>query len=708
MENENNLAYLDIQCSIDKRVKDLISRLTIEEKISQMHYKSNAIPRLNIPAYNWWNESLHGIARAGKATVFPQAIALAATFDRDLIKKIAQTISDEARAKYHDPKNTLKNTQYMGLTFWSPNINIFRDPRWGRGQETYGEDPYLTAEIGKSYVKGLQGEDPKYLKTAACAKHFAAHSGPEKLRHKFNAIVNNKDLHETYLFAFKELINSGVESVMGAYNQVNGEPCCGSGTLLKDILRTKFNFQGYIVSDCWAVRDFHESYQITQNPTESIALAVNNGCNLNCGNMNEFLLAAFRKNLVNETTIDNALYYILKTRFRLGMFDPEDQNPYTKISPDIICSKEHKELAKKAALKSIVLLKNNKNILPIQKKFRKIMVIGPNASNVDCLFGNYHGLSDRMPTILEGIVNIAGDERNIVYRAGSLLNQDNPNPVNYGLFDINEVDIVIAVYGLHPILEGEEGDAILSKESGDKIDITLPKCQLEFLKKIKDVGKPIILVLTGGSPISIPEDIADAILFTWYPGEQGGNALAEIIFGIESPSGRLPITFPKSIADLPPYENYDMKNRTYRYSNCDPLFPFGYGLSYSKFEYEFKSISSEILTKEKNIKIEIGINNIGEYGADDVIQLYITKKSTIIEANPLYSLKNFRRIYIKAGETILTTFIINKKMLITFNQDGEEILIPGDYTIYIGGSCPCDRSEVLGISKPIIQKIKYE
>ncbi|UCG01316.1 MAG: glycoside hydrolase family 3 C-terminal domain-containing protein [Candidatus Heimdallarchaeota archaeon] len=704
--SEQKPIYLDTTYSTEERVQDLIAHMTLEEKISQMTNTSDAIGRLDIPAYDWWSECLHGVARAGRATVFPQSIGLAATFDRNLVYKVATAISDEARARYHDKNNQLKNTQYLGLTFWSPNINIFRDPRWGRGQETYGEDPYLTAELGKAFVKGLQGSDPRYLKVAACAKHFVVHSGPEKLRHKFNAIVSKKDLFETYLPAFKALVDAGVEAIMGAYNRVNDEPCCGSKTLLQDILRDKWAFKGHIVSDCWAIVDFYEHHKITSSAVESAALAVNNGCNLNCGSTFPFLLAAVNEGLVNEKTIDEALSYLLKTRFKLGMFDPEDQIPYSKLSPDIICSSEHRNLAREAAVKSIVLLRNENNLLPLSKnKHRNILVVGPNAGNIDVLLGNYHGVSEKMITILEGVVGKADKNAKVSYRAGALLNEEYPNPVNYALFEVYNVDVIIAVFGLQPTLEGEEGAAILSTEVGDRFDIQLPQNQLNFLQKIKDSGTPVVLILTGGSPVSFPKDIADAILYVWYPGEQGGGAVADILFGYENPSGKLPVTFPKSLDDVPDFKDYNMINRTYRYSKVDPLFPFGFGLHYSQLTYKLLSISSTVLKEGEDIHLTIEVSNNGKYNTEEVLQLYVTDVEASVEV-PLYSLKDFKRLNLSAGESSQITFDINTEMLKLINEKGERILEPGEFLITIGGSSPSKRSIELGDSPPIIQKIE--
>ena len=470
----------------DARINELISQMTLEEKVSQLSYTSAAIPRLGIPEYNWWNECLHGVARAGIATVFPQAIALAATFDEDFIEEVADAISDEARAKYNEAIKQGNRGQYWGLTFWTPNINIFRDPRWGRGQETYGEDPYLTSRIGLAFVRGLQGGDPENLKLAACAKHYAVHSGPEKFRHTFDAVVTKKDLFETYLPAFKALVDGGVESVMGAYNRTLGEPCCGSYYLLRDILRGKWGFKGHVVSDCWAIRDFHEHHKITETPEESAALALNSGCDLNCGCTYPMLTVSLKKGLVTEEAINTALSRVLRTRFKLGMFDSEGKGKYGKLDRKVINCDKHRQLALKAAEKSIVLLKNDKNLLPLDSSAKKITVVGPGAANAHTLFGNYYGVSSRFVTVLEGLGEKVKDKYgiNLEYRQGCLMYGSN-NLSNAEFGQANIADIIIAVMGLDGAIEGEEGDAIASDSNGDRTYIELPPWQINFLQKVR-------------------------------------------------------------------------------------------------------------------------------------------------------------------------------------------------------------------------------
>ena len=512
-----NEMYKDPSQPIEKRVADLISRMTLEEKASQMLHEAKAVERLGIPEYNWWNECLHGVARAGRATVFPQAIGMAASFDTDLFLRVATAISDEARAKYHAAVSAGNRGHYKGLTFWTPNVNIFRDPRWGRGQETYGEDPFLASELGVAFVKGLQGNDPKYMKTAACAKHFAVHSGPEADRHHFDALVSQKDLHETYLPAFKALVEADVEAVMGAYNRTLGEPCCGSQLLLVDILRKAWNFKGHVVSDCWAVRDFHEHHKVTSRPEESVALAVDKGCDVNCGCTYEFLVKAVQEGLLDESTVDESLARLFTTRFKLGMFDPQGDVPFSKISMDVVNCDSHRQLAREAATKSIVLLKNENNLLPLKKEKKKLLLIGPNAASISVLLGNYYGLSDKLVTILEGVVGKLDESTSIGYRTGCLLKDNSLETKNWAFHEAENADVIIAAFGLDPSLEGEEGDAIASDETGDRSDISLPRGQEEFLRQIKASGTPIVLILAGGSPIAFPEDIADAILFMSVP-----------------------------------------------------------------------------------------------------------------------------------------------------------------------------------------------
>ena len=692
--------YKDPSQTIEKRVADLISRMTLEEKASQMLHEAKAVERLGIPEYNWWNECLHGVARAGRATVFPQAIGMAATFDTDLLFRVATTISDEARAKYHAAVAAGNRGHYRGLTFWTPNVNIFRDPRWGRGQETYGEDPFLTAQLGVAFVKGLQGDDPKYMKAAACAKHYAVHSGPEADRHHFDAVVSQKDLYETYLPAFKALVEVEVEAVMGAYNRTLGEPCCGSQLLLVDILRKAWNFQGHVVSDCWAIRDFHENHKVTSRPEESVALAVNKGCDVNCGCTYEFLVKAVQEGLLDESTVDESLTRLFSTRFKLGMFDPQENVSFSKISMDVVNCEDHRKLARETAVKSIVLLKNENNLLPLKKGPKKILLAGPNAANVSVLLGNYYGLSDKLVTVLEGVAGKLDEATNIEYRTGCLLKGNSLEAKNWTFHEAENADVIIAAFGLDPSLEGEEGDAIASDETGDRSDIRLPQGQEEFLRQLKASGTPVVLVLAGGSPIAFPEDIADAILFMWYPGEEGGNAVSDILFGDASPSGKLPLTFPKSIDQLPPYEDYTMRGRTYRYMREEPLFPFGFGLSYTQFSYDSIQLSSSTINKGGSLEVEVSVTNTGNRKAEEVVQLYLSDLEASVDV-PLYALKGFCRINLEAKERTSVKFTVTLEMMELVDQDGKSVLEPGEFKITIGGSSPGKRSEDLGAPTPV-------
>lgn len=695
--NENK-TYLNPQASIEERVFDLISQMTPEEKISQLSYKSPAVERLGIPAYCWWNEALHGVARSGRATVFPQAIALAATFNLKLLEKIAGAIADEARAKFNESRKRNLRDIYRGLTFWTPNINIFRDPRWGRGQETYGEDPHLTAEMGKAFVRGLQGKDKKYLKTAACAKHYAVHSGPEALRHTFNAVVSKKDLYETYLPAFKALVDQGVEAVMGAYNRTNGEPCCGSKTLLIDILRNKWGFNGHVVSDCWAIRDFHENHKVTANGIESASMAIKNGCDLNCGCVyDEFLLLAYKEGLVSDEDINRALSNLLRTKFKLGLFDPDECNPYAKIEKSVIRSKKHIALAKQSALESIVLLKNKNNVLPLKKDLSKIYICGPNAANINALIGNYYGMSDNFSTVLEGVLSKVSDHTKAEYRMGCMINFENANPHNWAVGEAADSDAVIFAGGIDASIEGEEGDAIASSDMGDRLDLNLPSNQIKFLEKMREKypNAKIIFVLMGGSPIIIPEELVDAVIFAPYPGEQGGNAVADIIFGDYSPSGKLPFTIPKSNDDLPPYEDYSMQNRTYRYSEAEPLYPFGFGLSYAKFAISELILNKELIRKNEVLKFSLTVENFSDFGAEETVQIYISYPKADF-SNPKYALKAFKKIYLKAGEKKRIAFKLSSESLASVNNEGESVILGGKYTLYAGLSSPHPKSFVLG------------
>ena len=693
--------FLNPTLSIEERVNDLIGQMTLEEKINQLRYDAPAIERLGIPEYNWWNECLHGVARNGRATVFPQAIGMAAAWDTDMMKRIGEVIADEARAKFNITSKHGYRERYQGLTFWTPNVNIFRDPRWGRGQETYGEDPYLTSEIGTAFVKGLQGNHPKYLKTAAMAKHFAVHNGPEEDRHIFDAVVSQKDLWETYLPAFEALVvDAKVEGVMGAYNRTNGEPMCAHPYLMQEVLRKQWGFKGYFVSDCWAIVDFHAGHKVVETPQEAAALALNTGCNLNCGNTYPHLLKSIEEGLTSEEIVDQNLKELLPTRFRLGLFDPEEMVSFNKIGVDKIRHPDHVALSREAATKSMVLLKNKDNTLPLKKDLSSIFVTGPIATHAQALLANYYGVSENLVTFLEGVVGEVSPQTIVRYRQGALLDEPNRNPIDWYSGEASESDVTIAFMGISQIIEGEEGESIASRHKGDRVDVGLPQNQIDFLKLIRSKAEKLVVVLTAGSAMSCPEvyEMADALIYAWYPGEQGGAAAADLIFGDAIPSGRLPVTVVKSVDDLPPYEDYALKGRTYRYLEKEPLFPFGFGLSYTQFEYSDLQISRDKLRKrKKNATIEVSatLTNTGKYDAAEVVQLYIADEQASVDV-PKYSLKDFQRVDLKAGASKKIKFTITPEQLMLVNNNGESVLEKGEFKIYVGGSVPSQRSVDLG------------
>ncbi|GAB2780011.1 beta-glucosidase [Hymenobacter luteus] len=694
-------AYLDPTKPVNVRVRDLISRLTLEEKADQMMYNSKAIERLNIPAYNWWNEALHGVGRAGAATVFPQAIGLGATFDDDLALRVSTAISDEARAMYNAAVAKGYRQQYSGLTFWTPNINIFRDPRWGRGQETYGEDPTLTGRLGVAFVKGLQGPDPQHLKVAACAKHFAVHSGPEKLRHEFNAVASPQDLQETYLPAFKQLVDADVEAVMCAYNATNGEPCCGNTYLLQDVLRKQWGFRGHIVSDCWALVDFYKGHNVVKTPAEAAAMALERGVNLNCGSVYPSLPEAVQKGLTTEAKMDSSLAILLRTKFKLGLFDAPGSSPYDKLGADIINSPQHRALAREAAQKSIVLLKNN-GVLPLRNDLPKYFVTGPNAANLDALLGNYYGVNPEMKTILEGLVAGVSPASQMQYRPGALLDRPNQNGVDWVSGTARTSDATFVVLGINGLLEGEEGESIASPSFGDRLDYNLPQNQIDFLRGLrKNNTQPIVAIVTGGSPMNLAEvhEIADAVVLVWYPGQEGGNAVADIVFGKVSPSGKLPITFPKSLDQLPAYESYGMLGRTYRYMSQEPMYPFGYGLSYAKFEYSGLKLPKKA-ARNKPVEVEATVRNTGKVAGEEVVQLYLTHTPRQGQQIPRYALKNFRRVQLQPGASTTVKFTLTPEQLALIDAQGKSVAPTAPVTIAVGGSLPSARSQTLGASKP--------
>jgi len=701
------ISYLDISLSSAERAKDLIGRLSLEEKVGLMSHPAHGIPRLKIPAYNYWSEALHGVARNGRATVFPQAIGMAATWDKDLIYQVATAISDEGRAKYHAAlKRNGFTDQYQGLTFWSPNVNIFRDPRWGRGQETWGEDPFLTGEMASAFVRGLQGDHPKYLKAAACAKHFAVHSGPEKDRHSFNAIVTKRELYDTYLPAFKKLVTeANVESVMGAYNRTLDEPCCASKLLIEDILRGEWIFQGHFVSDCWALSDIHLNHKVTKDAAETAALALHRGCDLGCDHVFNAIPEAIQRGLITEADVDRALERTLCTRFKLGMFDPEEDVPFSSIPMDVVACNAHRQLAYRAATESVILLKNKEHILPIGPSTKKIFVTGPNATSLEVLLGNYYGFNNQMITFLEGIAGRVPEGMGMEYHPGSLLKHKREIKETWAPEMAQSADLTIVFGGLSSFVEGEEGESLLSAQNGDRDDIMLPQSQINYIKELSIHGAHIILVLTGGSPIALGEieDIVDAILFVWYPGMEGGRAIADVLFGDLSPSGKLPITFPKSLKQLPAFDDYSMTHRTYRYITAEPLYPFGFGLSYTTFEYSDLRIEKREIGFGESLRVSLTLTNHGASDSAEVVQYYLSDlcASTIV---PLHHLIGFERLNLKAGESRALTFTITPEMMSFVNDDGKTTLEPGEFQLEVGGCSPSQRGQELGAPKPLIAK----
>lgn len=700
VQAQEDFIWQDPSRDREERIEALLKAMTLEEKVSQMKDVSEGIPRLGIPTYNWWNECLHGVARNGKATVFPQAIGMGATFDTELIKNVANAIGKEARAKFNIAQKMENRSRYAGLTFWSPNVNIFRDPRWGRGQETYGEDPFLSGKMGTNFVKGLQGDDEKYLQAAACAKHYAVHSGPEEDRHVFDAVPTQKDLYETYLPAFEMLVREGnVEAVMGAYNRVFGEPACGSDLLLQKILRDDWGFEGHVVSDCGAIQDFYAHHKVSANAVEAAALAAKSGVDLNCGNVyGKNLITAIQKGLITEEVVDQRLRKLLATKFKLGLFDPVEMNPYNKVGEEVVESKEHRQLAREAATKSIVLLKNKNNVLPLKKDIRNLYVVGPNASSGEVLLGNYYGLSSNMTTILEGVVGHVSTGTTINYKQGILLDRANVNPIDWSTGEAGAADACIAVMGISGLLEGEEGEAIASKTKGDRLDIRLPQNQIDYLKKIRAKGNnPLIVVITGGSPMNLSEvaEIADAVVLAWYPGQEGGDAVADVLFGDVSPSGKLPLTFVKSLEQLPSYDDYSMEGRTYRYMTKEPLYPFGYGLSYTTFEYSPLKLDKKKVKSADEFTVTLTVKNTGEKEAEEVVQLYLSDYNVDFLA-PNYSLKGFQRIKLKAGESKEVTFVVPSELRKVYNDKGEAVYPRGELKVTVGNASPLNRSKELG------------
>ena len=830
------LPYFNPDLPLEQRVGDLVSRMTLDEKVGQMLYNAPAIPRLQVPEYNWWGEALHGVARAGKATVFPQAIGLAATWDDKLMHRVASVISDEARAKHHDAVRRGRRGIYEGLTFWSPNINIFRDPRWGRGMETYGEDPYLTGRLGVAFVKGMQGDNPTYLKTVATPKHFAVHSGPEPDRHVFDALVDERDLRETYLPAFRAtVVDANAQSVMCAYNRFRGQPCCGSNELLERILRKEWGFSGYVVSDCWAIMDFYTFHKVDKTAPQAAARALLAGTDVNCGVTYDSLAVAVRQGLVSEALVDTAVKRLFRARFKLGMFDPDARVPYAQIPISANDSRKHQRLALETAQKSIVLLKNDGDLLPLKNALRTIAVIGPNANDADLLLGNYNGLPSNPVTPLEGLRQRAPKGTSIIYARGCDLARNMPSfevvpgsvlasrqagvmkpglmaelfnnndlsgspsvrridrqidfswwedapargvrpdsfsvrwsgiiipPVTgrYGLgarafggarlwigdsllFDASDrhsvmtqskdvelvagkeytlkleywdrradaiaqliwskptadlkeaalaaaakADVVVLLMGLSPRLEGEEMTVeVPGFKGGDRVDLGLPREQEELLRAVVATKKPVVLVLLNGSAVAVnwAAENVPAIVEAWYPGQAAGLALADVLFGNVSPAGRLPVTFYKSADQLPPFSNYNMEGKTYRYFRGEPLFPFGHGLSYTRFEYGNLRMPVSVRAGEP-INIAVDVKNAGARQGEEVVQLYVTEVGASVPV-PVRALQGFRRISLKPGEKQTVSFALEPRQISVINARAKRVVEPGTIEISVGGKQP--------------------
>jgi beta-glucosidase len=679
---------------LDARVDDLLAALTLDEKIAQMQHATPAIDRLGIPAYSWWNECSHGVARAGRSTVYPHAIAHAATWNVDLLDVMGQAIAKEGRAKHNEAANRGDFGDCRGLTCWTPNINIVRDPRWGRSQETYGEDPTLTAQLAVAFIRALQGDHPEYYQLTATAKHFAAHSGPEGLRHEFNVEVTAYDLWDTYLPAFEACVKeAGVESIMPAYTRLNGEACCASPTLLESILRDQWGFTGHIVSDCGALEDIYKRHRLVETEAEAAALALNAGCDLNCGTVYSALGEALERGLIDEATIDRSLRRLLRARFRLGLFDPPERVPFNRVSPDVIGCDAHATLARRVACESIVLLKNDGS-LPLTATPGKVAVIGPNADDPRVLLGNYHGEPPYIVSPLDGIRRVLGDE--VTYERGCDVIDDDTSGYRAALDLAAKSDLVIFVGGLSQIVEGEnmqdENVPAGTVSRGDRESIELPRVQQALLDQLQAVGTPIVLVLVSGSAVSVPDDNLRAVLMLWYAGQEGGNALADVLFGKVNPAGRLPMTIYQSTNDLPPLTDYAMDNRTYRYFTGTPRYPFGHGLSYTTFAYSDLAI---IPGADGSVEVQVTVANSGDCSGDEVVQVYVQRLDGEGRA-PRIALQSFQRITLDIGTSQIVRRTLSQRAFTRVTEDGTRVFEPGRYRISVGGGQP-------GTGAPVIQ-----
>jgi beta-glucosidase len=684
--------YWDLTRPVATRVSDLVGRMTLDEKVGQLVTDAPAIPRLGVPAYHWWSEALHGVARAGTATVFPQAVAMGATFDEALVRRVAEAISDEARAKHHQAARRGEHGRYQGLTFFSPNVNIFRDPRWGRGQETYGEDPLLTARLGVAFVQGMQGDDARYLKTVATPKHFAAHSGPEALRHGFDARVSAHDLADTYLPQFEATVREGhAASIMPAYNRVNGEACAASPGLLRKTLREAWGFDGYVVSDCGAIDDIRQGHGLVDSVERASALALNAGTDLSCGGEYKALLRAKEQGLVTEAAIDRAVSRLFTARIRLGMFDPPGGVRWTQTPMSMVDSPAHRQLARVAAQESIVLLENRGGVLPLGAGIRRLAVVGPTAADGDVLLGNYHGTPSHAVTLLDGMRERAQARGvKVVYARGALLAGRGGGSAQLGeaLAAVRRSDAVVAVLGLSARYEGEEGEST-ENPAGDRTDLGLPRAQQRLLEALVATGKPVVLVLTAGSALSVPWAAAHvpAVLYAWYPGEEGGTALADVLFGEVSPAGRLPVTIYRSVDDLPPFADYGMRGRTYRYLEKPPLYAFGYGLSYTSFRYMNLVVTPVEVEAGKDVVIAVDVENTGARSGDEVVQVYLSKSDAPVYA-PRRWLGGFTRVNLAAHERRTVRVALPAQAFALVDQQGVRPAASGELALAVGGGQP--------------------
>ncbi len=686
-----------------KKAVELVEQMTVEEMASQLRYDAPAIERLDIPEYNWWNEGLHGVARAGTATVFPQAIGLGATFDEELLKEVAECISDEGRAKYNEYAKHEDRDIYKGLTYWSPNLNLFRDPRWGRGHETYGEDPVLIGKLGTAFIKGLQGEG-EHMKLAACAKHFAVHSGPESLRHHFDAQTNMQEMWRTYLPAFETCVKDAkVESVMGAYNRTNGEVCCAHSYLMDEVLRGKWGFEGHFVSDCWAVRDFHENHKVTARPEDSVVLALEKGCDVNCGCTYQVIMNAYNEGILPLEHIKRSAIRLFTTRFLLGMFE---ETEYDDIPYEVVECKKHKEVASRAAKESLVLLKND-GILPLSKNnLKTVGVIGPNADSRAALMGNYHGTSSRYITVLEGIQDYLGEDVRVLYSLGSHLSRDREEDLarpgdrlSEALTVAEHSDVVVLCLGLDETLEGEEGDEGNAYVSGDKEDLQFPESQRELLETLVATGKPIVLCVMAGSAMDLnyADAHCNAILQTWYPGARGGKDVADVLFGEASPSGKLPITLYEDMIGMPEFTDYSMRNRTYRFVTKKPLYPFGYGLNYGDCVVTSATFAKDYTlsdAKTEDIVLRTQLINASEHAVDEVLQVYCHVAGTENEV-PNPKLVAFKRVNLQPGVETEVEISVPSSAFETVDENGERVWEGTKADLYVGFGQPDERTKEL-------------